>query len=147
MYLTFFGGTAALLQTLANLAIYLLEAYAIYKLCRVRSLSNPFFAFIPFFQLYLFGCAGDSLKYRSRTIDSILGNIPLAYALPLISIIGSLVWGMGSLAYYVLKAAYVVVYYLIFDYYEPHNRILFTVLSVIPLVGPLLVLYSLRGYR
>lgn len=167
---------------LLSLAVYLLQSYAIYRVCVVRGLPNPFFAFIPFLQLYMLGMIGDSLKYRSRQIDNLLGRIPLSYALPLISIAGSILrYPLSLMASLLISIGTVIVYYLIFVQYAPKSHLLFTViaclptfaiilniLTVLPIVGkifalvsgiislatiltqvagPLLILYSLKGYR
>ena len=139
---------------MVSLAVYLVSAFALYKLGRMRCINTPWLAFIPFFNLYVMGYIGDTLKYQSPQLNRYLYNLPLAYALPLLSIfssigvrlpfIGGLTYSLLSLASWVLT---VVVYYLIFLQYAYRQRILFTILSVIPVVGPILILYSLRGYR
>ena len=160
--------------------VYLLESYAIYRLSVVRGLPIPLLAFVPFFQLYMLGQIGDSLKYTNRTIDDLLGQIPLAYALPLLSIAGSLLRYPLTLFISMVSAlAMVIVYYLVFSFYEPKLSILFTaicslnfvfyvllilsrvpvlggvagqlggvvlqLLQFTPVLGPLLILYCLRG--
>ena len=162
--------------------VYLLESYAIYRLAVVRGLPMPVLAFIPFFQLYMLGQIGDSLKYMNRTVNDLLGQIPLAYALPLLSIAGSLLrYPLTLFISMVSSLVMLVVYYLVFSFYEPKFSILFTaicslnfifyvllilsrvpflggiagvlggivleLLQYTPVVGPLLILFCLRGYR
>lgn len=167
---------------LLTILVYLLESYAIYRLAVVRGLPMPLLAFIPFFQLYMLGQIGDSLKYLNRTVNDLLGQIPLAYALPLLSIAGSLLrYPLTLFISMVTALALLVVYYLVFSFYEPKLCILFTavcslnfvftvllilsrvpvlggvagalgvvvlrLLQFTPFIGPLLILYCLRGYR
>ena len=133
---------------LFSVAVYFLGSYAIYKLSIVRGVANPWMSFIPIFNLFMFGMVGDSLKYTDSQIDELLGNIPLAYALPIISLVTSMMGGsLGILGGIILQAASVLVYYLIFNFYSYKNRILFTILSIIPLAGPLLTLYCLRDRK
>lgn len=167
---------------LLGLAVYLLESYAIYRLALVRSLPNPLYAFIPFFQLYMLGMIGDSLKYMNRQVDNLFGRIMLAYALPLISLAGWVLrYPFSAATELVLSFAKLLVYYLVFSFYARRSSVLFTavcalptivmalyILSMFPLfgilfsrlgrilsdaaqlttiVGPLLILYSVRGRR
>lgn len=144
-----------LLFSLIGLAVFLLNGYAFYKISKLRFLPYPWMTFIPFLSLYMQGLIADSLKYRHYTINSYLGNIPLAYALPLVSILNNviarlpLIGGVASLVVVLaLWAAQVLVYYLIFSQYAEENQVvLFTVLSIIPVVGPALILYSVRDRR
>ncbi len=78
----------------------------------------------------------------------------LQYALPLLSIFSSVAYMvplLGGLISLVLQLAVYVgqllIYLFIFQYYEPEKKYLFTILSIIPVVGPLLVLYCTRQYR
>ena len=41
----------------------------------------------------------------------------------------------------------VLVYLFVFEQYVPQNKFLFTILSLIPVVGPCLILYAIRDYR
>lgn len=143
-----------LISQVISLAIYLVSAFAFYKLGRIRCINTPWLAFIPFFNLYVTGYIGDTLKYHSPQLNRYLYNVPLCYALPLLSLASNLAWRLpliGGLAYSLCGLAVTVlsilVYYLVFLQYAYNRRILFTVLSVIPVVGPLLILYVLRGYH
>ena len=171
-----------LLANLLTIGVYLLESYAIYRLAVVRGLPNPIFAFIPFFQLFILGQIGDSMKYLNTQINSLLGNIPLAYALPLLSIAGSFFrYPLSVMCALLVSIGTLLVYYLVFFFYARKTCVLFTVIACLPTVvmvlaifsmlpmvgrafgflagilsiatviapvaGPLLVLYSIRGYR
>lgn len=139
---------------LIDLAVYLLTAFAFYRLARLRCVRYPWLAFLPFFSLYIQGYIGDTLKYSCPPFNRYLYDVPLQYVLPLLSIFSSLGWVVpfvGGLVQLVLQLAIFIgqmlVYLFIYQYYEPQRKYLFTILSVIPLVGPLLVLYCTRGYR
>lgn len=151
--LNMFGG---ILTSVLTLAVYLLGAYAIFKVAKIRFIPNAWLAFIPVFNLYMNGQIIDSLKYNHYKINHYISDIPMAYVLPILSIatnvvtmlplIGGFAVTLISLA---LLVAEIVMYYFIFSLYgEPERLILFTVLSaVIPLAGPILILYVLKDRR
>lgn len=142
-------------SSIISVAIYFISAFAFYKLAKMRSLPCPWMAFIPFLSLYIIGYIGDTLKYNTAPFNRWLNDIPLAYALPLLSIASSLsytlIWGLGSMISTILNLlvflGQVAVYLFVFSQYAPENKYLFTALSVIPVVGPCLILYSLRDYH
>ncbi len=152
---TLFAVTSSLINTLLSLAVYLISSYAIYKVARVRFIPNAWLAFIPFFSLYMLGMIGDSLKYNHYKFNAYIGDIPLAYALPLAAILQNFLPAIPvlggpavTLLGLALSAAQIMVYYFIFSLYaDPKNILLFTVLSIIPVVGPLLILYVLKDRR
>ena len=146
----FFFSVSSLIQ----LAIYVVSAFAFYKLAKIRCVPNPWLAFIPFFSLYITGYIGDTLKYNNPPFNRYLCDIPLAYGLPLLSIFSSVAWAVpmlgsliSSLISLVLYRAQVMIYLFVFHQYAPKNKFLFTLLSFIPVVGPFLILYSIRDYR
>ena len=139
---------------LIDLAVYLITAFAFYRLAKLRCVNNPWLAFIPFFSLYIQGYIGDTLKYNCPPFNRYLYDLPLQYALPMLSIFSSVAYMvplLGGLISLVLQLAVYVgqllIYLFIFQYYEPEKKYLFTILSIIPVVGPLLVLYCTRQYR
>ena len=144
-----------MLHTILPTASYLITALAFYKMAQLRNLPSPWMAFIPFLNLYIIGYIGDTLKYNTAPFNRYLADIPLAYALPLLSIGGSLVSGLifgigpmlGMIVNLILVVAQAVVYLFIFTQYAPKNKYLFTALSLIPLVGPCLLLYVTREYH
>lgn len=150
-----FMGSFLGLWSLIQLAIYVLSAFAFYKLAKIRCIENSWMAFIPFLSLYIIGYIGDTLKYNNRTVNSYLSQVPLAYALPLGSLVASvsgvipLIGGLfGQLIQLAIFLGQILVYFLVFDHYaEANQRVLFTALSIIPVVGPILILYTLRGYK
>ena len=114
----------------------------------------PWLAFIPLFNLYVIGYIGDTLKYNTAPFNRYLSDVPLAYALPILSIVSSMAWAvpfLGGLISGILSLvvylAQVMIYLFVFQQYEPRNKFLFTLLSLIPVVGPALILYSIREYR
>lgn len=137
-----------------QLALYLVTAFSFYKLSNIRRIPNAWLAFIPFFQLYIVGYIGDTLKYNTAPFNRYLSDIPLAYALPLLSILSGvvgifpLIGFLGSsLLSLLVFVGEVLVYLFVFEQYAPQNKFLFTVLSLIPVVGPCLILYSIRDYH
>ncbi len=152
---TLFAVTSSLINTLISLAVYLLSSYAIFKVAKIRFIPNAWLAFIPFFSLYMIGYIGDSLKYNHYKFNAYLGDVQLAYALPIAAIIQNFLPAIpllggpaNTLVSLLLWAAQIMVYYFIFSLYsEPKQILLFTVLSIIPVVGPLLILYALKDRR
>jgi hypothetical protein len=131
-----------------SFVVYLVNAYAIFKLALIRNILHPWMAFIPIFNLYMFGMVGDTLKYTYRQVDDAIGNIPLAYVLPIASLIATSLGGIfGWAGRLVIQVGSLLVYFLVFSFYSYKNRILFTILSLIPIVGPLLLIYSIRDQR
>lgn len=137
-----------------QLALYLVTAFSFYKLANIRRIPNAWLAFIPFFQLYIVGYIGDTLKYNTAPFNRYLSDIPLAYALPLLSILSGVVGVFpligfigSSLMSLLVFVGEVLVYLFVFEQYAPQNKFLFTALSLIPVVGPCLILYSIRDYH
>ena len=142
------------ISSIVQLAVYIVSALAFFKLAKLRCMPYPWLAFIPLFNLYVIGYIGDTLKYNTAPFNRYLSDVPLAYALPILSIVSSMAWavpflgglisGILSLVVYLAR---VMVYLFVFQQYEPRNKFLFTLLSLIPVVGPALILYSIREYR
>ena len=144
MHFAFLGWS---ITNMISLAIYIVSAFAFYKLAKLRCLNNAWLAFIPFFSLYIIGYIGDTLKYNTAPFNRYLSDIPLAYALPLLSIFSSVAYAVPLLGGLVSSLLSLLVYLFVFQQYAPQNKFLFTILSLIPVVGPLLILYATRGYR
>ena len=142
------------ISSIVQLAVYIVSALAFFKLAKLRCMPYPWLAFIPLFNLYVIGYIGDTLKYNTAPFNRYLSDVPLAYALPILSIVSSMAWAvpfLGGLISGILSLvvylAQVMVYLFVFQKYEPRNKFLFTLLSLIPVVGPALILYSIREYR
>ena len=136
------------------LVSYIFHSIGLYTIGKRMGKEYPWLAFIPFFSLYIQGYIGDTLKYNCPPFNRYLYDLPLQYALPLLSIFSSVAYMvplLGGLISLVLQLAVYVgqllIYLFIFQYYEPEKKYLFTILSIIPVVGPLLVLYCTRRYR
>ena len=146
---------SSLVFSLISLAIYLISSYAFYKVAKIRSLPNAWLAFIPFFGLYMTGLIADSMKYNHYKINRYISDIPLAYVLPIASLISGflplipLIGGLATMVVeFALWAAELMVYYFVFSLNgEPKMVLPFTALSIIPVVGPCLVLYVLKDRR
>ena len=143
------------ISSIVQLAVYIVSALAFFKswqscaVCRIRGLRLS-----RCFNLYVIGYIGDTLKYNTAPFNRYLSDVPLAYALPILSIVSSMAWAvpfLGGLISGILSLvvylAQVMVYLFVFQQYEPRNKFLFTPLSLIPVVGPALILYSIREYR
>ncbi|MEG1448506.1 MAG: hypothetical protein RR048_04205 [Oscillospiraceae bacterium] len=130
--------------------IYLVNGFAFYKIGKIRGVQYPWLAFIPVFNLYMIGVVGDSLKYTNYNINKHFDRIPLALALPLAYVVfdmlsfPTLFARIGQLALYLLQ---LMIMYLVFEFYDSKNKILFTVLSVIPVVPSILILYVTRKIK
>ena len=139
---------------LIQMAVYLVTAFSFYKLATIRRVPNAWLSFIPFFQLYIVGYIGDTLKYNTAPFNRYLNDIPLASARPLLSILSGVVGRLpmigfvgSSLLSLLVFVGQVLVYLFVFEQYVPQNKFLFTILSLIPVVGPCLILYAIRDYR
>ncbi len=150
----FFMTTYLTLVSMIQIAVYVVSAFAFYKLAKIRCINNAWLAFIPFFSLYIIGYIGDTLKYNTAPFNRYLSDIPMAYALPIGSIIASVAGALpliGGLASGILEllvyVGQILVYLFVFQQYAPKNKFLFTLLSIIPVVGPILILYSIREYH
>ena len=142
---------------LLSLGLYLLSSYAVYKVAKIRFIPNAWLAFIPIFSLYMVGLIIDSLKYNHYKINQYISDIPMAYALPIASLAASSLLPMipilgapaAALIEVALWVAQVLMYYFLFSLYsEPKHTLPFTVISaLIPLAGPVLILYTLKDRR
>lgn len=133
-----------------TLLFYLINGLGFYKLAKIRGIQYPWLAFIPVFNLYIVGVVGDSLKYRNYTISKYFNKYPLALVLPLgfavfnMFAYGRLFLWIGQLAVLALQ---LMIFYLVYEYYDDKNKILFTVLSIIPIMPPILILYVTRKIK
>lgn len=135
--------TGSLLGSVLALGVYLLQSYSIYRLAVVRNLPTPIFAFIPFFQLFMLGQIGDSLKYMDRQINNLFGNIPFAYALPLLSIAGSILrYPLSGITSLLSSFGMLLIYYLVFSFYARRHYILYTAICCLPLLVTALSILS-----
>lgn len=140
---------------LLQIGVYLVSAFSFYKLAKVRCVDNAWFSFIPFLSLFIQGNIGDTLKYNNPAVSRYLGGVPLAYLLPVLSIVSGFTWmvpllgGLVSdLLTLIIYLLQLVIYYMVFDQYAGRDKVLlYTLLSIIPLVGPCLILYCLRDYQ
>lgn len=148
-------GLIVVFGNIISLAIYVVSAFAFYKIGKLRGIEYPWMAFVPFFSLYIIGYIGDTLKYNTPKLNKYLFNVPLSFVLPgallvssfsyMVPLVGGLLNMFLNLAVYVGQ---LLIYYMIFEHYADSNqKILFTLLSIIPVVGPLLVLYCIKDQR
>lgn len=144
-----------LVSSVLSLVVYLVSSYAIYKVCKIRFIPNAWLAFIPIFSLFMVGQIIDSMKYNHYKINHYISDIPMAYALPIAALAANVlpvIPLIGGLAVWVINvalwAAEILMYYFLFSLYaEPKQTVPFTALSVIPVLGPVLILYVLKDRR
>ena len=139
-----------MISSFISIAVFLITSYAFYKVAKIRMLPNPWICFIPFFSLYMNGMIIDSLKYNHYKINRYICDIPMSYALPILAIARNIlaISAITDIVSLVLALAEILLYYFVFSLYaEPKAKIPFTVLSIIPFVGPLLMLYVLKDRR
>lgn len=149
------GAIGGMVASILSLAVYLVSSYAIFKICKIRFIPNAWLAFIPIFSLYMVGQIIDSMKYNHYKINHYISDIPMAYALPIAALATNvlpMIPLLGGFAVWlinlVLWAAEILMAYFVFHLYaEPKQTIPFTVLSIIPVVGPVLMLYVLKDRR
>ena len=85
------------ISSIVQLAVYIVSALAFFKLAKLRCMPYPWLAFIPLFNLYVIGYIGDTLKYNTAPFNRYLSDVPLAYALPILSIVSSMAWAVPFL--------------------------------------------------
>lgn len=142
-------GTFALLSTIIPLLIYLVNGIGFYKIGRIRGVQAPWLVFIPIFNLYTIGLIGDNLKYTNEKINHYFGGVNLALILPLGSLLFNVfthgaISDLGAMLLFCLQ---LMVYYLVYEFYDNEHKILYTVLSVIPVVPAILMLYCTRDIK
>lgn len=120
------------ISSIVQLAVYIVSALAFFKLAKLRCMPYPWLAFIPLFNLYVIGYIGDTLKYNTAPFNRYLSDVPLAYALPILSIVSSMAWAvpfLGGLISGILSLvvylAQVMVYLFVFQQYEPRNKFVY----------------------
>lgn len=82
------------ISSIVQLAVYIVSALAFFKLAKLRCMPYPWLAFIPLFNLYVIGYIGDTLKYNTAPFNRYLSDVPLAYTLPILSIVSSMAWAV-----------------------------------------------------
>ena len=124
---------AMLIFVLICIALYIIFAYALYKMAINAGLENPWMAWIPILQWYILGKLIKSLKIGNYDIPSIELVLPIATLLVIvlnrIEVIGSLL----SLANFILTLFALNKLYKI---YKPEQATLFTILSIFGLPIP-----------
>jgi len=118
------------------LICYLLLALGLFKMAKKRNIENAWIAFIPVFQVYIIGKLIEPLKLGKTEIPQIsvilgAGAVAVIF-LGWLPLIGQLI----SLAFFALL---LVSLYKLYEAYSPQNAVLFTVLSIIPGLAPILV--------
>ena len=126
-------GALIFLFALIGIVLYIIFAYAFYKMALNAGLENPWMAWIPILQWYILGKLIKSLKISTYQIPSIELVLPAAtlivMALNKVAVLGSLL----SLANYILL---LFALNKIYKMYKPEQATLYTVLSIFGLPIP-----------
>ena len=136
-------GALIFLFALIGIVLYILFAYAFYKMALNAGLENPWMAWIPILQWYILGKLIKSLKISTYQIPSIELVLPAAtlivMALNKVAVLGSLL----SLANYIL-----ILFALnkLYKMYKPEQATLYTVLSIFGLPIPFIFM-SLKDLK
>lgn len=141
--------TAHIIALIVSVAIYLINGIGFYKIGRIRGIQAPWLAFIPVFNLYTIGIIGDDLKYTDPKINRYFEKVNLALILPLFFLLFHVFTfgAFSTLGELILFALQLMVNYLVFQFYDNDNKVLFTILSVIPVVPAILMLYVTRNIK
>ena len=141
--------TSHLMMLIVKLVIYFINGLGFYKIGKIRGVQAPWLAFIPVFNLYTIGVIGDSLKYENQTINRYFERVNLALVLPLAFLLFDVfTFGFFSkIGDLLLFAANLMVCYLVYEFYDDEHKILFTVLSIVPILTPFLMLYVTRNIK
>ena len=136
------GGLILLVLVLVGIVFYILMAIGLFTMAKSEKLENPWFAFVPFLNLYIWGKLVGQLRIGSMDIPSPEIVLPVAALISIIlgniAVIGPLI----SLAYLVLV---IIAYFSLYKRYSPNNAILYTVLSIVlPFMGPVFI-FMLRN--
>jgi hypothetical protein len=146
-----FLGVFIFIFLIIGIFIYILNALALYKMASNRNINNPWFAWIPFLNMYLMGLIIDEKVY--------LGSWEIPYAqliLPLgtlvVSFISSLlamipyVGGIISFLLTIVLAVYIcAALYRIFKLYKPESAVLYLILSIIFSILQPIFLFTMRN--
>lgn len=130
-------GVFMLLFAILFLLAYIPFSLGLYRMAIKCGLENPWLAWIPFGNLYIVGLIIREMKFQNYEIpkpEIVLPASLLAYmVLANIPFIGFLAW--VAITGLMLFAAY-----RLFTVFKKDSAMLFTLLSLIPLVGAFLVL-------
>lgn len=118
---------------LIGIALYIIFAYALYKITVNAGLENPWMAWIPILQLYILGKLIKSLKIESYEIPNIEIVLPAATLLSVVLNNVPVIGGLVSLANFILM---LFALNKLYKMYKPDKATLFTVLSIFGLPIP-----------
>jgi len=133
-----FASLVILLLTIVFFILaYIPFSFGIYQMASKQGLDMPWLAFIPLAQLYIVGLIVREIRFQSYQIPQPQLVLPLAVILgwivnriPLINLVYSLA----------LCALMILTTYRLYSIYKRDSAMLFTVLSLIPIVGSILIL-------
>lgn len=130
-------GFFALILFIFGIIFYILGAVGLYKLAYNRRIENPWLAFIPIANLYIFGLIIKELKIDSFEIPSLELVLPLGcIAVTIIRHIPLIGW-LADIAYLLIVLFSL---HKLYSIYRPRLAALWLVLSIIlPFMGPIFI--------
>lgn len=131
------AGIFVLFFAILVLLAYIPLSLGLYRMALKCNVENPWLAWIPIANLYIMGMIIRELKFQEYEIPSPEIVLPAAFAVNLV--IGRIPF-IGSLYGLALLALMLLALFRLFSIFKKDSAMLFTVLSLIPLVGAFLVL-------
>lgn len=137
MSMLFFAGLFMLLFVVLLLIGYIPFSIGLYRMAMKCGVENPWLAWIPFANLYVIGLIIRELKFQNYDIPRPELVLPVAAALNIV--IGNIpfIGPLYSLAVLLLSG---LALYRLNMLFKKDSALLFTLLWLVPLVGPFLIL-------
>jgi predicted PurR-regulated permease PerM len=146
-----FMGVFIFILLAVAVVMYIFSALALYKMASNRNINNPWFAWIPFLNLYLMGEIIDQRVY--------LGELEIPYAqlvLPLgslaVGLISSLLGAIpyiGAIIAFILPIAWAIyvfaAVYRLYKLYKPGSAVLYLILSIIFSILQPIFMFTMRN--
>ncbi len=105
--------------------IYVFSSFALYKMAKNRGINNPWMAWIPFANMWIWGELGN---YFYRLDNAPKENLPI---LLLVFTLGGLIPIIGFASTIIALVLQYMVLYQIYKHTTPNNAVVFLVLSII----------------
>ncbi len=131
------AGLFMLFFAILVLLAYIPLSLGLYRMATTCGIENPWLAWIPFANLYTVGLIIRELKFQNYEIPRPEIVLPLAFALHLLV---SRIPFIGALYGLALTLLTLLTLFRLFTLFKKDNAMLFTLLSLIPLVGAFLIL-------
>ena len=125
----FFTGTMLIFSIIINIAVYIVNAIALYSIAQRNGVKNPWVAFIPIVQYYIIGSICEEYKllgFRIPRLDILLCAVFLLKLLA--APFNSLLMRMSSMLLTILIA---LILHKFFYLFIPKKALIFAVLSLL----------------